>query len=55
MNSHAQVQIIERDGRPEYAVVPFDDYKRLLALAEDAEEIRLMIKRCMNWITVRMS
>ncbi|MES9881372.1 MAG: helix-turn-helix transcriptional regulator [Sedimenticola sp.] len=39
MNSHAQVQIIERDGRPEYAVVPFDDYKRLLALAEDAEEI----------------
>ena len=36
----AQVQIIERDGQPEYAVVPIEQYQRLLALAEDAEDIR---------------
>jgi DNA-binding XRE family transcriptional regulator len=33
------VQIIERDGEPEYAVVPFELYKRLLELAEDAKDI----------------
>lgn len=37
MNS--QVQIIKKDGKPEYAVVPFKDYQRLLELAEDAEDI----------------
>ena len=37
MNS--QVQIIEKDGKPEYAVVPFKYYQRLLELAEDAEDI----------------
>ena len=37
MNS--QIQIIEKDGKPEYAVVPFKDYQRLLELAEDAEDI----------------
>lgn len=36
---NAQVQIIERDGEPEYAVVPIALYRRLLALAEDAEDI----------------
>ena len=36
----AQVQIIERDGQPEYAVVPIETYRRLLALAEDMEDIR---------------
>ena len=37
MNS--RIQIIEKDGKPEYAVVPFKDYQRLLELAEDAEDI----------------
>ena len=37
MNS--QIQIIEKDGKPEYAVVPFKDYQRLLELAEDAGDI----------------
>ena len=37
MNS--QIQIIEKDGKPEYAVVPFKDYQRLLELAENAEDI----------------
>ncbi len=36
---NAQVQIIERDGKPEYAVVPFDLYEQLLSLAEDAKDI----------------
>ncbi|MCU7906475.1 MAG: helix-turn-helix domain-containing protein [Candidatus Thiodiazotropha sp. (ex Epidulcina cf. delphinae)] len=35
-----QVQIIERDGKPEYAVVPIDIYKKLLQLAEDMEDTR---------------
>ncbi|OOC10347.1 MULTISPECIES: helix-turn-helix domain-containing protein [Thioalkalivibrio] len=34
------VQIIERDGKPEYAVVPIDTYERLVASAEKAEDIR---------------
>lgn len=37
---NAQVQIIERNGKPEYAVVPIDRYRRLLELAENAEDIR---------------
>ena len=41
MNS--QIQIIEKDGKPEYAVVPFKDYQRLLELAEDAEDIAAAI------------
>jgi DNA-binding XRE family transcriptional regulator len=36
----AQVQIIERDGQPEYAVVPIETYRRLVELAEDMEDIR---------------
>lgn len=34
------VQIIERDGQPEYAVVPIETYRRLVACAEDAEDIQ---------------
>jgi len=29
-----RIQIIERDGRPEYAVVPYKDYERLVVDAE---------------------
>ena len=36
---NARVQIIERDGAPEYAVVPYAEWRRLLELAEDAEDI----------------
>jgi DNA-binding XRE family transcriptional regulator len=36
----AQVQMIERDGKPEYAVVPIDLYRRLLKMAEDVEDVR---------------
>ena len=34
------VQIIRKAGKPEYAVVPYEDYRRLVALAEDAEDLR---------------
>jgi len=37
---NAQVQFIERDGKPEYAVVPIDTYRDLLEKAEMLEEIR---------------
>ncbi|WP_006747697.1 hypothetical protein [Thioalkalivibrio paradoxus] len=36
----AHLQIIERDGQPEYAVVPIETYRRLVELAEDMEAIR---------------
>lgn len=32
-------QIIEREGKPEYAVLPYDEYLKLLELAEDAQDI----------------
>ena len=35
-----QVEVIKKDGQPTHAVVPIDMYRRLLALAEDAEDIR---------------
>ena len=35
-----KVQIIERDGQPEYAVVPIETYRRLVECAEDAEDIQ---------------
>ncbi len=31
-------QIIERGGKPEYAVLPYDEYLALLELAEDARD-----------------
>jgi DNA-binding XRE family transcriptional regulator len=35
-----RVQIIERDGKPEWAVIPYAEYERLQALAEEAEDVR---------------
>lgn len=40
----ADIQIIERDGKPEYAVIPIDEWRRVCELAEDAEDIRLASK-----------
>ena len=34
------VQIILKDGRPEYAVIPIEDYRRMVASLEDVEDIR---------------
>lgn len=34
------VQIILKDGQPEYAVVPIEDYRRMVASLEDIEDMR---------------
>lgn len=34
------VQIIEKNGRPEYAVVPYKEYQRLLTEAEMLQDVR---------------
>ena len=34
-----RVQTIEKDGEPEYAVVPIDEYRRMVAALEDAADI----------------
>ena len=34
------VQIIEKDGRPEWAVVPYEEYQHLLAEAEMLQDVR---------------
>jgi hypothetical protein len=34
-----KAQVIERDGRPEWAVIPWTDFQRLLALAEERADI----------------
>lgn len=37
---NANIQIIEKEGHAEYAVVPMDEWRRICALAEDAEDIQ---------------
>lgn len=32
------VQIIEKDGEPEYAVVPIEEYRRMVAALEDTAD-----------------
>ncbi len=32
-------QIIEKNGKPEWAIIPYDDYKKLQRYIEDAEDI----------------
>jgi len=34
------VQIIEKNGKPEWAVIPFQDYKKLQEALDDAEDIK---------------
>lgn len=36
----AKAQIIEANGQPEYAVIPYRDYLRLVEAEEDAEDVR---------------
>lgn len=35
-----KAQIIEANGKPEYAVIPYRDYLRLVETEEDAEDLR---------------
>lgn len=56
MNEHtlSNVQVISRDGKPEYAVVPYVEYLRLLDKAEDNkaliphEVVELVIEKEFN-------
>jgi ribosome-binding protein aMBF1 (putative translation factor) len=34
------VQVIERDGKPEWAVIPYEEYQRLLEDAEMFQDVR---------------
>ncbi len=34
------VQIITKEGKPEYAVLPYGEYQRLLELAEETADVR---------------
>ncbi|MDQ6971643.1 MAG: hypothetical protein Q9M30_03255 [Mariprofundaceae bacterium] len=34
------VQILEKNGKPEYAVLPIEEYRKLLEMAEDAADIQ---------------
>ena len=34
------IQIIEKNGRPEWAVIPYDEYVKIQELLEDIEDIR---------------
>jgi len=34
------VQIIEKSGKPEYAVIPYAEYQELLEMAQDARDIQ---------------
>ena len=34
------VQIIEKNGKPEWAVIPYNEYKKLQEALEDAEDIK---------------
>ena len=33
-------QIIEKDGKPEWAVIPYKEFEKIQALLEDAEDIK---------------
>jgi len=41
-------QIIKKSGKPEYAVLPYKEYEKLLQLAEDGEDINALIKAAKN-------
>lgn len=34
------VQVIEKNGVPEYAVIPYEEYQRLVEQAEESEDLR---------------
>jgi DNA-binding XRE family transcriptional regulator len=53
MNAHTKVQIIKQNGKPAFAVIPYDDYLRLLPDEETAiphEVVGLVVKNGMNLI-----
>ena len=45
--SDRDVQIIEKDGRPEHALVPIDGYRRMVASLEESAD-RAAIDRALR-------
>ncbi len=53
MSIHTDVQIIEKDGKPAFAVIPYDVYLKLLPAEEVTiphEVVGLVIKKGMNLV-----
>ena len=54
MGTLTDVQIIKKDGKPAFAVIPYEDYLNLLPREEDAtvphEVVGLVIKEGMNLV-----
>ena len=53
MSTHTNAQIIEQNGKPLFAVIPYDDYLKLLPNKETAiphEVVGLVIKKNMNLV-----
>jgi len=44
------IQIIEHDGVPEYAVVPFDEWESIMGRLEELEDIR--VRSAATWKTL---
>ncbi len=38
------VQILEKNGKPAFAVLPYDEYKALLEVAEDADDVAVLAR-----------
>lgn len=54
MNAHTNVQIIEHNGTPAFAVIPYEEYLRLIPQDDDEyvphEVVGLMVKKGYNTI-----
>lgn len=53
MNTHTDVQIIEMDGKPAFAVIPYDEYLKLFPIEEATiphEVVGLVLKKDMNLV-----
>lgn len=45
------VQILEADGKPAFAVLPIDEYRRLLELAEDAKDAEALHRAARRYVS----
>jgi len=54
MSTLTDVQIIKKDGKPAFAVIPYEEYLKLLPSGEDStiphEVVGLVIKKGMNLV-----
>jgi len=54
MNTHTKIQIIEHNGEPAFAIIPYEDYLKLIPQDKDEyipnEVVGLMVKKRYNSI-----